>query len=315
MARSISELTGVNWPDGKSFAFTIFDDTDGGEVENLTPLYAIITELGFRITKSAWPLATPDAPAWRGQTCADAEYLAFVKKLQGDGHEIGYHHASCMSSERARTIEGIERFKEWFGPPVVGSNHYDNLESMYWGPARLSGLARLAFRVMTRFKSLPYQGHVPGSPYFWGDVCQKELAYFRNFVHADINTLRKCPYMPYHDAGRPYVQAWYGSSDGGDADRFFKLLALANQERLERERGACIVYTHLARGFMRDGKVRDEFRTLMTMLAKRNGWFVPTGQLLDYLRDQHGGIYGLSKRERRGLEWSWLWDKMFLGST
>src|SRR5688500_7171289 len=100
MGRSISELSNISWPEGKSFAFTIFDDTDEGRVENLTPIYAILNDLGFRITKSAWPLATPEAPLWRGQTCAEPEYLAFIEKLQAQGHEIGYHHVSSMSSER-----------------------------------------------------------------------------------------------------------------------------------------------------------------------------------------------------------------------
>jgi hypothetical protein len=315
MARSISELTDIAWPEGKSFAFTIFDDTDGSTVENTAPLYDVLKDLGFRTTKSAWPLATPGAPRWRGATCAEPDYLAWIKHLQADGFEIGYHHVSCLSSERQRTIEGIARFKELFGPPVVGSNHYDNLESVYWGSARLSGLARWIYRFMTLFRSLRYQGHKEGSPYFWGDVCRRELPFFRNFVYADINTLKKCPYMPYYDKSRPFVRAWYASADGGNGDRFCNLIAPENQERLEKERGACIVYTHLARNFMRDGKVRDDFLERMTMLSKRNGWFVPVGRLIEHIRDQHGGVYEVSKRERRGLEWSWLWDKAFLGST
>lgn len=315
MAQSISEMTNIPWPEGKSFAFTIFDDTDGGNVANLTPIYAILRDLGFRITKSAWPLATPEAPRWRGQTCAEPDYLEFIRQLQTDGHEVGYHHVSSMSSERPKTIEGIERFKELFGQPVVGSNHYDNLESLYWGPSRLSGIARFVFRVMTRFRSLNYQGHIEGSPFFWGDICQRELEFFRNFVFADINTLKKCPYMPYRDGDRPYVRAWYASADGGTGNRFCKLIAPENQERLERERGACIVYTHLARDFIREGKVRADFIERLTQLSRRNGWFVPCGTLLRYLQEQHGGAHELTKRERRGLEWSWLWDKVFLGST
>src|SRR6185295_14792131 len=106
-------------------------------VDNIAPLYELLGDLGFRITKSAWPLPTPDAPAWRGATCGNPDYLAFVKRLQAQGHEIGYHHVSSMSSPRQRTLDGIARFKELFGPLETASNHYDNLESLYWGPARL----------------------------------------------------------------------------------------------------------------------------------------------------------------------------------
>jgi hypothetical protein len=316
MGRSTSELCNITWPEGKAFAFTIFDDTDGAFVDNVAPLYEILTELGFRTTKTAWPLPCPEAPRWRGDTCGNPEYFRWVKQLQADGFEIGYHMASCVSSERARTQEGIEQFKKFFGKPQVYANHYDNLEAIYWGDARLSGLARWGYMLLTRFKGLPYKGHLQGTPYFWGDLCLQEIEFVRNFVFRNINTLKKCPYMPYRDPARPYVKAWYASSDASDGDRFFQLLSPKNQEQLERERGACIVYTHLARNFMTaDNVVRPHFRKLMTMLSKRNGWFVPAGQLLRYIRDQHGGDHELTPRERRGLEWSWLCDKVFLGGS
>ncbi len=235
--------------------------------------------------------------------------------MQAAGFEIGCHMASCLTSERAKTIAGIERFKELFGKLETYANHYDNLEAVYWGDARVSGWVRWAYRLLTRFRSLPYQGHVEGTPYFWGDVCRRELGFVRNFVFADINTLKKCPYMPYYDPARPYVSAWYASSDATDGNRFCRLLARGNQEQLEREHGACIVYTHLARDFMRDGQVRRDFRDLMTLLSKRNGWFVPTGELLRHIAAHHGGVHALSPRERRWLERSWLWDKLFLGSS
>jgi hypothetical protein len=315
MGRSTSELYNVTWPEGKAFTFTIFDDTDGAYIDNVAPVYKVLEELGLRTTKTAWPLACPEAPGWRGDTCGNPEYLGWVKQLQASGFEIGYHLASCMSSDRSRTVEGIQRFKELFGMPEVCANHYDNIEAIYWGEARVSGLARLGYKVMTRFGSLPYQGHARGSPYFWGDVCSQEIGFVRNFVYADINTLKKCPYMPYWDRSRPFVKAWYASSDAMDGDRFCRLLSIRNQEKLERERGACIVYTHLARDFMRQGEVRTDFCELMAALAKRNGWFVPVGVLLRYLREQHGGDHDLTPWQRRKLEWSWLWDKIFLGSS
>ena len=38
----------------------------------------------------------------------------------------------------------------------------------------------------------------------------------RNFVFSDINTLKSCPYMPYQDPTKPYVNYWFASSE-----RFF----------------------------------------------------------------------------------------------
>ena len=39
---------GADLPSGRDFAFTIFDDTDYGTVENLRPVYRFLSELGVR---------------------------------------------------------------------------------------------------------------------------------------------------------------------------------------------------------------------------------------------------------------------------
>jgi len=49
----------VAWPDGKRFAFTIFDDTDGTTLLNGPPIYDALTRHGLRITKSVWIDETP----------------------------------------------------------------------------------------------------------------------------------------------------------------------------------------------------------------------------------------------------------------
>ena len=48
--------SGVRWPQGKSFAFTIVDDTDESTIENTKPVYDVLAGLGFRTTKTVWPL-------------------------------------------------------------------------------------------------------------------------------------------------------------------------------------------------------------------------------------------------------------------
>ena len=47
----------LDFPEGRKFAFTILDDTDDATVENVRPVYDLLTELGFRTTKTVWPLA------------------------------------------------------------------------------------------------------------------------------------------------------------------------------------------------------------------------------------------------------------------
>jgi len=120
--------------------------------------------------------------------------------------------------------------------------------------------------------------------------------------------------MPYHDPERPLVRAWYASSEGANAALFMATLSEPNQDRLESEGGACIMYTHFGKGFCEDGKVKTEFRRLMQRLSEKNGWFVPVSTLLDYLAARKG-VHSLTGRERARMEWSWLWEKLSAGSS
>ncbi len=50
----------------------------------------------------------------------------------------------------------------------------------------------------------------------------------------DINTLKVCPFMPYHDPDRPYVNYWFAASEGPTIDRFNSMVSEENQDRLAR---------------------------------------------------------------------------------
>ena len=160
-----------------------------------------------------------------------------------------------------------------------------------------------------------YLGHVEATPYFWGDLAREHIQYVRNFCFPDVNTIRQDPYMPYHDPRRPFVNYWFSSSDGHDVDAFCTLLSPENQDRLERERGACIVYTHFASGFFRDGQLDRRFVQLMRRLAERNGWFVPASELLDYLRAQRRSDGDLRRPMARVLQRRWASAKFSRGSS
>jgi hypothetical protein len=49
-------------------------------------------------------------------------------------------------------------------------------------------------------------GHVPSSPFVWGDICRERIRYVRNPVWNDINTRKADALIPYHDPSRPFVQ-------------------------------------------------------------------------------------------------------------
>jgi hypothetical protein len=149
---------------------------------------------------------------------------------------------------------------------------------------------------------------------FWGDVCRDKIKYVRNFVFGDINTLNACPQMPYNDPERPFVNYWFASSEGPGVDSFARMIRESNQDRLEREGGACIMYTHFAAGFSTNGRLDGDFRRLMLRLSQKNGWFVPVAALLDHLLNQRGPRK-LASAERARLEAKWLIHKMRVGGS
>jgi hypothetical protein len=306
----------IDWPEGKRFAFTAFDDADYDRLHNVRPVYDFLTRLGLRTTKSVWTLAAPADARLGGLSTEDSEYLTWARSLQSAGFEIGFHGARSVSSERAITIQALARFHEQFGQdPCTMSNHFQNTESIYWGAARLSGWRQFVYRVANALHPLRAEGHIEGSPHFWGDLCRARIRYVRNFVFREINTLAACPQMPYCDSARPFVNAWFASTEGGDVDSWCATLDQANQDRLVAEGGACIMYVHFAKGFCHEGKLHPHFVAQMERLAGLGGWFVPVGTLLDFLTEQNGGLREIAAAERAALEGKWLASKLRYGSS
>jgi hypothetical protein len=296
----------------------VFDDTDAGTVENLKPVYDHLLGNGIRTTKSVWVLPGSGAPAVvGGLTCDDAAYLQWLLALQKAGVEIGWHNARFHSSRREDTRRGFERFKELFGhDPLSMANHTTNQEGLYWGENRVSGWRRSCYNLLTRGSGKGwFRGHVEGDDFFWGDLCRERVRYVRNFVFGDINTLKCCPWMPYADPDRPFANAFYASSEGGQLEPFVATIAEANQDRLEAEGGCCIMYTHFAKGFWNNGALDPRFKRLIERLGRKNGWFVPVTQLLDHIARVRGRVHVLTPSERARLELRWLWHKMLVGTT
>lgn len=309
----------MRWPEGRRFAFTVFDDTDLSRPGNFEPVYELLDELGMRTTKSVWPATGPglEARGAEGSTCDDPEYLQYVLGLQKRGFEIGYHNSYHTGLRRAQIKTALDRFRDIFGhDPKTMSNHAMSLEGIYWGEARLSPPLSTAYRLAwARNRAQVHQGHVESSPYFWGDLCKERIRYVRNFVFSQPDTLGACPWMPYHDKARPYVNAWYAATHAQHCSHFLEVLSEKRQDELEASGGACIIYTHFAANFVDDaGQLHPQARRLLKRLASKGGWFVPVGTLLDYIADNHGGIRDLDRSARRSLEWRWLVHKLLVGA-
>lgn len=299
------------YPGGRRFAFTILDDTDVSTVRNVRPIYRLLEELGMRTTKTVWPLSCPEGSKNFGssQTLDDPEYLCFVQDLQERGFEIAWHGATMESSYRERTARGLERFRKVFGaPPRVAANHAHNRENLYWGKERIDDpLLRWFYGFFVPVEDDHYQGHVEGSGYWWGDLCQRNLTYMRNLTFNELNLANVNPSMPYQDPSRPQVDWWFSAADAEGRREFNELLAPQAQDRLESQGGFCVVATHFGKGFVEEGRVHPDTQRCLRSLSERNGWFPTVSELLDFLRSR-GRNATLPALEWKKMQWKWARD-------
>src|SRR5688572_18953482 len=177
----------VVWPEGRRFAFTVFDDPDSQRLSVSREIYALLTDLGLRTTKAVWVMEPKERNS-SGETCESREFREHCRALQETGFEIAYHNGAPGTLRRPEIIQSLDLFRSYFGTdPVSMANHY-NEDAIYWGDARLSGFAHAVYTGVTRGKKQHY-GHVLGHPSFWGDVCHERIHYCRNFVFRTLNTL------------------------------------------------------------------------------------------------------------------------------
>ena len=281
------------------------DDTDVATVANVTPMYRLLRELGMGATKTLWPCPCPEG----SRDLDDPHYRDFLLSLKRDGFELTWHGATMETSERARTVEGLARFHDAFGEyPRIHVNHSSNRENIYWGAGRVDDPLIKWFAA--RAGGLPadwYQGHVQGSPYWWGDACAEHVVYSRNLTFSGIDTAEYNPSMPYRDPARPLSRFWFSASDAEDADEFVALLSSKNQDRLEKRGGVCIVATHFGKRFCEDGRVVPKIEDRLREMAARPGWFPTVGELLDRLRTSRNDDV-LPPAEWRRMQYRWAFE-------
>jgi hypothetical protein len=278
----------VRYPDGREFAFSILDDADNGTVESVGPIYELLHHLGFRTTKTVWPVDCPEGSVdyFAASTMADEGYRRFAQQLQARGFELTWHCATMESSTRDRTVRGLEAFKQYFGHyPTLHCNHGQNRENIYWGPKRYRNpLARLAHRVAPSRTTPEFSGEVEGSPYFWGDLCRRHFRFVRGFTWYEVNTLARDSELVYRLAWTPYVDCWFSTSDAADVREFNRLVTRESVDRLRAERGVCIISTHLGKRFVRGGRVDPQVEDTLRYIATLPGWFAPVSQILEHFR-------------------------------
>jgi len=305
--------SGIEWPNGHRFAFSIFDDTDWTTRRNGAPVYDLLADLSFRITKSVWMLDPGAVRTTGGGTCEDPEYLDWVLDLQAAGHEIGLHNASDRTSTRRRTLAALDRFEQVFGhPPRTGADHAGNREALYAGAGRLSGLRSLGYRAATRL-ALPdrpeFSGADPASPYFWGDLARERVTYWRRFTFARCDLTTVSPVL-YHDPATPFVNNWFDSSHGPRLAPFLQRVDEQGVEALHQHGGVCVMYTHFGVDFVdAAGRPDPALVRALGRLRELNGWFAPVGEILDHVRRTRG-VQQLDRSSRARLERAWIADRV-----
>jgi hypothetical protein len=275
-------------------------------------VYALLQELNMRATKTVWTVACPEGSKifFAGHTLDNEGYAEFVRGLARAGFELAFHCATMESSQRERTVAGLDRFREFTGEwPRAHANHGHNRDNLYWGVDRVDlAPVRLFYRLANGHPRDWFQGHVQGSEYWWGDLCRDHIEYVRNLTFEEVNLLRVNPTLPYRDPRRPLARWWFSATDAEDGAAFNNILDEAAQDRLEAEGGVCIVATHLGKRFTSGGKVNPRTEALLRRLAARPGWFPTVSELLDWLRNRQNTDGTLPAAEWRRMQMRWARD-------
>ena len=309
----VGDTRPLRWPGGKRFAFSVFDDTDWTTLRNGPEVYRLLTDLDIPVTKSVWMHDPGPRRTTGGGTCDDPEYLDWVLQLLHDGHEIGLHNASDRTSSRRRTIAALDRFEQLFGhSPRVGADHAGNREALYAGEGRLSGSRRSLYLAAARALQPDrprFEGALPSSPLFWGDVALDRIDYWRRFTWSGPDVARHGPVL-YRDPATPFVSAWFDSTHGPRLEPFLDRLAPARLEELAARGGVCIMYTHFGVDFVDElGRPDPRFVRTMQQLRSMDGYFAPVSAVLDRVREQRG-VVELDRSDRVRLERAWIVDRL-----
>jgi len=296
------------YPNGKDFAFSIFDDTDVSTLEYIRPIYDRLTSLGLITTKSVWPLRYDGESDFHGSnTLEDEKYALYINELRDRNYEIAFHGPTMVSSNRENTLRAFDVFWKVIGSyPRIYAPHSLNRENLYWGSFRLSTpLLRSLFKELYREPHNYYLGHKEGSQFFWGDICLRHIDYVRNFTFDEVNLLRINDIITYENPSKRWVKKWFYTADADNVEEFNRILCDKNQDRLQQERGVCILSTHLGKGFIKGGRLLSETDRLLKRLCKLNGWYVPVSVILDFLSEQQT-VHSLSTWKEFILELKWL---------
>ena len=277
----------IKLPGNKKFIFTIIDDTDDSFCPGINEVYDVLYENGLKTTKTLWVYPVRDTDRSKGECLQDKEYRKFVLNLKNKGFELGLHNVGSGYYEREEIIKGLAEYEEILGEkPKIHVNHSYNPDNIYCGPKRFS----FPFNIIVKYLYSNYTnflGDIKNSKNYWADIHKRIIKYSRNYEIDDINTIKHNPYMPYKDKKYDeYCNYWYSSTFAPNQWMFNHIVTKESIDRLEKEGGICILYTHLGY-YHKNGKVDEGFKKMIKYIGKKeSGLFIPVSDVLDILLEE-----------------------------
>ena len=276
----------VTFPNNKQFAFTIIDDTDASFYENIRPIYDLLSEKGLRTTKTVWVYPPRDSVS-AGDCLQRREYLNYIFDLKKRGFEIALHNVGSGDFTREEIVAGLEEFKSLMGEyPNIHINHSYNPDNIYSGEKRFAFPLRMILRLFYPQYVGRFFGEIENSTFFWGDYHKRIIKYNRNYELDTLNIIKLNREMPYIDKRfSKFSNYWFSATFAPNPRAFNHLVNKNSLDQLEKERGVCILFTHLGYYF-KEGKIDQKFVETIEYLSKKNGWYAPVSDVLDFLLEK-----------------------------
>jgi hypothetical protein len=273
----------ITFPNNKQFVFTIIDDTDDAFLENIQPIYDFLSDKGLRTTKTVWVYPPRDSES-KGDCLQRREYLDYILDLKQRGFEIALHNVGSGDFTRDEIVAGLEEFKSLIGEyPKIHINHSYNPDNIYSGEKRFFFPLRIILGIFYPQYVGRFFGEVEDSAHFWGDYHKRIIKYNRNYELDTLNIIKINSEMPYIDkAFSNFSNYWFSTVFAPNQWVFNHLVNKKSLDQLEKEGGVCILYTHFGY-YLIDGKIDPEFVETIEYLSKKNGWYAPVSDVLDFL--------------------------------
>jgi hypothetical protein len=283
--------------------FTITDHTDGADFDSVKTMYGYLRQLGVLTTKTVWAfppiegcgLPQLDRSVLRGVTLQEPSYLQYCKDLNRCGYEICLHSASAGNSKREQTMRAFELVKSYFRMEGTFVPHLKNTENLYAEELIAPpGVRRALLKSSSHFTCC---GELPGSEYFWGDLCLQHVRQMPLFRTRELNTLKVNPSMPSYDPQKPFVAGWFSTTRRS----FVDCTTPTAMEALKRDNGLTVLHQYLHRWVdLQQQAPRAEFREAAERLvADTSVWVAVNAAIMSRLR----AIQGIYMFYRRNQVW------------